>query len=166
MIGKGGLWKALRRLVLFFLLLALVSCSVQSHSDETPSAAQPTAVSEYAPSPETVVQGEAYTGKEEVAAYLKQFHELPPNFITKQEAMELGWDSAKGNLWEVTDHRSIGGDAFGNREGLLPKEKGRRYFECDINYQGGYRGAERLVYSNDGLIFYISDHYSSFIQVE
>ena len=60
---------------------------------------------------------------------------------------------------------SIGGDKFGNREGLLPKEDGRQYYECDVNYQGGYRGAERIVFSNDGLIFYTDDHYNSFTQL-
>lgn len=57
---------------------------------------------------------------------------------------------------------SIGGNKFGNREGLLPKEKGRTYYECDVNYESGYRGEERIVYSNDGLIYYTGDHYESF----
>ncbi|WP_276648398.1 ribonuclease domain-containing protein [Trichococcus flocculiformis] len=60
---------------------------------------------------------------------------------------------------------SIGGDCFGNREGLLPKKSGRTYYEADIDYDGGYRGAERIVYSNDGLIFYTDDHYESFEQL-
>jgi len=75
------------------------------------------------------------------------------------------YDPQKGNLWDVTDKMSIGGDRFGNREKLLPEEDGRVYFECDINYEGGYRGSERLVYSNDGLIFYTEDHYESFEQL-
>ncbi len=57
---------------------------------------------------------------------------------------------------------SIGGDHFGNYEGLLPDATGRKWHECDVNYSGGYRGAERLVYSNDGLIYYTEDHYESF----
>jgi guanyl-specific ribonuclease Sa len=60
---------------------------------------------------------------------------------------------------------SIGGDVFGNREGMLPKSDGRKWFECDINYSGGYRGAERIVYSNDGLIYYTNDHYKTFKQL-
>jgi len=60
---------------------------------------------------------------------------------------------------------SIGGDSFGNREGILPKKEGRKWFECDINYEGGYRGAERIVYSNDGLIYYTNDHYKTFVQL-
>jgi guanyl-specific ribonuclease Sa len=112
-----------------------------------------------------VTEGQSYSTKDEVAAYIHQFNELPPNYLTKDEAENLGWDNAEGNLWEVTDGMSIGGDFFGNREGLLPKKSGRTYYEADIDYEGGYRGAERIVYSNDGLIFYTDDHYESFEQL-
>lgn len=104
----------------------------------------------------------SYTSKEDVALYLHLYGELPPNFITKSEAGDLGWQASKGNLWEVTEQKSIGGDRFGNREGLLPDKSDRQYYECDINYEGGYRGAERIVYSNDGLVYYTPDHYESF----
>lgn len=103
-----------------------------------------------------------YSSEEEVALYLDTYGELPYNYITKEEARELGWVASEGNLWEVTDEYLIGGDRFGNREGLLPEESGRQYFEADVNYEGGYRGPERLVYSNDGLIYYTDDHYDSF----
>lgn len=111
-----------------------------------------------------VEEGGRYTAPEEVAAYLHLYSELPENFITKRMATDLGWESNKGNLWDVTDEMSIGGDNFGNREGRLPEQDGRKWYECDVNYDGGYRGAERLVYSNDGLIFYTDDHYETFIQ--
>ena len=110
-------------------------------------------------------KGKSYSSKNDVADYIYEFGELPPNYITKKEAEEAGWDKSEGNLWEVTRQKSIGGDYFGNREGLLPDSNGRKYFECDINYEGGYRGAERLVFSNDGLIFYTGDHYESFEQL-
>ena len=97
-----------------------------------------------------------------MAAYLKKFQTLPQNYITKAQAEKLGWDNTKGNLWKVTQQKSIGGDRFGNREGLLPKASGRQYYECDIDYRGGYRGAKRIIYSNDGLIFYTDDHYKTF----
>ncbi len=103
-----------------------------------------------------------YTSKEDVALYLHRYGELPVNFITKSEAGDLGWQASKGNLWDVTDQKSIGGDRFGNREELLSDNSGRLYYECDINYEGGYRGAERIVYSNDGLVYYTPDHYESF----
>ncbi len=103
-----------------------------------------------------------YSTKMEVAAYLYKFKKLPSNYITKNKAMDLGWRASEGNLWKVTDKMSIGGDKFGNFEGLLPKKNGRQYYECDINYKGGNRGPERIVFSNDGLIFYTKDHYSNF----
>ncbi|MBQ7284524.1 MAG: ribonuclease [Oscillospiraceae bacterium] len=113
---------------------------------------------------EVIYYGEPYTDTLSVSAYIYEWQELPPNYITKNEAESLGWQSNKGNLWEVADGRSIGGDKFGNREGLLPG--GENYRECDVNYAGGYRDAERLVYSTDDYdIYYTSDHYESFEQV-
>ena len=106
--------------------------------------------------------GEEYSDRDHVALYIHLYNELPPNYITKNEARGLGWDSGKGNLWEIAPGKSIGGDYFGNREGLLPKEKGRSYYECDINYEGGYRGGERIVFSDDGLVYYSEDHYENF----
>ena len=103
-----------------------------------------------------------YSTKEEVALYIHTYGELPDNFITKNKARDLGWDSSKGNLWDVADGMSIGGDRYYNNDDQLPEEKGRKYYECDINYDGGYRGAERIVFSNDGLIYYTDDHYKSF----
>ncbi len=99
---------------------------------------------------------------EQVAAYLRAHQKLPDYYLTKGEARELGWISEKGNLWDVAKGRVIGGDRFGNREGLLPDQKGRQWYEADVNYQGGFRGPERLVFSNDGLLFYTKDHYESF----
>ena len=103
-----------------------------------------------------------YNTKDEVALYIYLYGELPDNYITKNEARDLGWDSSKGNLWDVADGMSIGGDRYYNNDDQLPEEKGRKYYECDINYEGGYRGGERIVYSNDGLIYYTGDHYESF----
>lgn len=103
-----------------------------------------------------------YTSKEEVAEYLFLYGHLPDNFITKKEAKALGWVSSEGNLAEAAPGKSIGGDYFGNFEGNLPEKEGREYHECDIDSSGGYRGAKRLVYSNDGLIYYTEDHYETF----
>ncbi|MBO1264945.1 ribonuclease [Proteiniclasticum sp. SCR006] len=103
-----------------------------------------------------------YTSKDEVALYIHTYGRLPGNYIRKNDAMDLGWDASKGNLWDVTDEMSIGGDRFGNREGLLPDESGRQWYEADIDYEGGYRNALRIVYSSDGLIYYTDDHYESF----
>ena len=106
-----------------------------------------------------VEYGYDYNTPEEVALYLHAFEELPPNYITKNDAQDLGWDSRSGNLWDVAYGYSIGGDRFGNREGLLPDGS---WYECDVNYSGGYREAERLVFSDDGMICYTNDHYNSF----
>ena len=103
-----------------------------------------------------------YTSKEEVAAYLNEYGHLPSNFITKKQAKKLGWVSSEGNLGKVAPGKSIGGDYFGNYEGNLPEAKGRDYYECDIESPGGYRGAKRIVFSNDGLIYYTEDHYETF----
>ena len=116
-----------------------------------------------APDDGDVVFGEYYYTVDEVAYYLAQFDELPPNYITKQEAENLGWDSSEGNLWEVAPGMCIGGDRFGNYEKLLPADGS--YTECDVNYDGGYRGGERLVYDTDGNIWYTADHYESFEQL-
>ncbi len=107
----------------------------------------------------------SYTSKEDVALYLYTYGHLPDNFVTKNEAKKLGWDNAKGNLAEVAPGKSIGGDRFGNYEGLLPEEDGRKWTECDIGYEEGYRNGERIVFSNDGLIYYTGDHYKSFEQL-
>ncbi|MCR4697302.1 MAG: ribonuclease [Lachnospiraceae bacterium] len=106
-----------------------------------------------------------YSSKDEVALYIHTYGHLPSNYITKSEAQNLGWDSRKGNLWKVAPGKSIGGDKFGNREGLLPKADKRQYYECDIDFEGEYRNEKRIIYSNDGLIYYTGDHYNSFTQL-
>lgn len=112
---------------------------------------------------ETAVRRDGeYTSKDEVAAYLYQYGSLPDNYITKKQAKKLGWVSSEGNLHEVAPGKSIGGDFFGNYEGALPEKEGREYHECDIDTDGGYRGAKRIIYSNDGLIYYTEDHYDTF----
>lgn len=103
-----------------------------------------------------------YTSPEDVAEYLHTYGKLPGNFLSKNAARDLGWDSSKGNLWDVAPGKSIGGDHFGNYEGLLPEG---RYRECDVNYAGGYRGAERLIYGEDGGVWYTNDHYRTFTQL-
>ena len=103
----------------------------------------------------------SYTSKEDVALYIHQYGCLPNNFITKNEARNLGWKS--GSLENYVPGKCIGGDRFGNYEGLLPKAPGRTYTECDIDTLGAKsRGAKRIVFSNDGLVYYTDDHYESF----
>ena len=111
---------------------------------------------------EIISEDGTYTSKEEVAEYLHTYGHLPSNFIKKKAAQKLGWVSKEGNLWDVAPGMSIGGDYFGNYEGILPEAEDRDYYECDIDFDGSYRGAKRIVYSNDGLIYYTEDHYETF----
>lgn len=114
---------------------------------------------------ETLDKDGWYYSKEDVSLYIYTYGYLPDNYITKDEAYDLGWNSKEGNLWDVADGMCIGGDRFGNYEGLLPKESSRQYYECDIDYNGGYRNEKRIIYSNDGLIYYTEDHYESFEEI-
>ena len=103
----------------------------------------------------------SYTSKEDVALFIHLYGRLPDNFITKSEARKLGWES--GGLERYAPGKCIGGDRFGNYEGLLPNAPGRTWTECDIDTLGtNSRGAKRIVFSNDGLIYYTDDHYESF----
>ena len=102
------------------------------------------------------------TNDEIVVKYLKEHGELPDYYITKSEAKSLGWVPSKGNLCEVAPGRAIGGDIWTNRQKSLPTKSGRKYFEADLNYNCGNRNADRVVFSNDGLVFVTFDHYRSF----
>jgi len=144
--------------VLLIMLAALLQWQMGEGLPESPGPSGE-------PEQSQVVRGTDYGDREQVAEYLHLYGELPPNYLTKEEARELGWDPAEGNLWEVAPGMSIGGDRFGNREGLLPEATGRIFYECDVDYEGGFRGEDRLVYSSDGMIWYTEDHYGSFVQM-
>ena len=102
-----------------------------------------------------------YTSAEDVALYIHLYGHLPDNFITKKQAEKLGWQG--GSLEPYAPGKCIGGSRFGNYEGLLPEKEGRSYTECDIDTLGASRrGAKRIVFSYDGLIYYTEDHYESF----
>ncbi|MEC1259492.1 ribonuclease domain-containing protein [Bacillus swezeyi] len=102
---------------------------------------------------------------EGVADYIVKYGRLPDNFITKAEAAKLGWEPQKGNLAEVAPGKTIGGDIFKNREKLLPDAEGRVWREADINYTSGFRGSDRIVYSNDRLVYKTTDHYKTFTRM-
>lgn len=112
--------------------------------------------------PPSVEKNGSYTTPEDVAAYIHTFGTLPGNYLTKKDARALGWESSKGNLWDVAPGMSIGGDYFGNYEQQLPEGS---YHECDVNYEGGYRQEERLIYGEDGSIYYTNDHYQTFTRL-
>lgn len=142
------------------LLLALGTwaCSI-------PSAAPQDAQATSSAGTVQVEHGSSYTSEEEVAAYLHEYGELPPNFISKTKAKKAGWIPSEGNLEEVCPGMSIGGSVFYNDDGKLPDAEGRTWHECDIDYDGGMRGPERIVWSTDGLIYYTPDHYETFEQL-
>lgn len=108
-----------------------------------------------------IAEDGSYTTKEDVALYIHTYGRLPDNFITKKDAQALGWTG--GSLEPYAPGKCIGGSHFGNYEGILPEKEGRSYTECDIDTLGAdKRGAKRIVFSNDGLIYYTEDHYESF----
>jgi guanyl-specific ribonuclease Sa len=133
-----------------------------SVSDTTdPPKATPTQAPEKTAS--KIDENGAYYSKEDVALYINTYGKLPSNFITKDKAKSMGW-SGNGNdpVDKYASGKVIGGDKFGNYEGLLPKKSGRTYYECDIDTKGAVRGVKRIVFSNDGLIYYTEDHYEHF----
>ena len=138
------------------------------HSDpKTPAADTPEETPSDAPTieptdtPCPVSEDGEYWTKDDVALYIHLFGHLPKNYITKSKAQDLGWSG--GSLEPYAPGWSIGGGYFGNYEGLLPTKKGRKYTECDIDTRGARsRGSKRIVFSNDGLIYYTDDHYESF----
>lgn len=149
--------KRLFRALLPLLMVALLITGCSSTS--------PTGTDTASGSAPQITENGTYTSKEDVALYIHTYQKLPTNFITKKEAQKLGWDSQKGNLDKVAKGKSIGGGRFGNYDKKLPEAKGRIWKECDINYEGGYRGSERIIYSSDGLIYYTNDHYNSFKEI-
>lgn len=105
------------------------------------------------------------TAPQDITDYIFAHGTLPDNFLTKSEARQLGWDSSQNYVSDVAPGYSIGGDRFGNYEGLLPDASGRKWYEADANYTAGPRGAERILYSSDGLVYYTNDHYQTFTEM-
>lgn len=128
---------------------------------EATATPKPTATPAPTPTPCPVTEDGVYDSKDEVALYIHLYRHLPSNYITKSKAEKLGWPG--GSLEPYAPGKCIGGGRFGNYEGLLPNAKGRQYYECDIGTLGARsRGPKRIIYSNDGLIYYTPDHYESF----
>ena len=164
--SKTG-WAFLRRFGAVFAALMLVLALFAPGALAKKNKSTPTPLPTATPAPQeiSVEKGGEYSDKDHVALYLHLYGELPANYITKKEAQALGWVSSKGNLWKVAPGKSIGGDYFGNYEQLLPTKKGRSWHECDIDFDGQYRNAKRILYSTDGLIYYTEDHYETFVQI-
>lgn len=157
-------------LLALVMLFSLVGCGTDAPvQDETNLPQQEQQDAQNAPSEDADMPDEtaqidedgSYTTKDDVALYIHTYGHLPDNFITKKDAQALGW--LGGSLEPYAPDKCIGGSRFGNYEGLLPEADGRTYTECDIDTLGAdSRGAKRIVFSNDGLIYYTEDHYKSF----
>ena len=148
--------------VLIALVLAILAALFGVPGEEeahVPSAEQIVAAQVMDDGSSLITADGIYTSKKDVALYIHTYGCLPDNFITKDEARDLGWEG--GGLENYAPGMCIGGDRFGNYEGLLPED--RDYTECDIDTLGAKsRGAKRIVFSDDGLIYYTDDHYESF----
>lgn len=149
--------------VLFLTLMVMAGCGTTQIGNEKKVATDRPSTIEETNEP---AQSKPLTDFGEVASYIRKHHSLPDNFITKKDAEKLGWNAKEGNLNEVAPGKSIGGDIFRNREGKLPKKKGRIWYEADMNYFKGFRGKDRLLFSNDGLIYKTEDHYDTFQQMK
>lgn len=102
----------------------------------------------------------AYYSKDDVAKYIRTYGRLPKNFITKNQARQLGWTG--GPLEPYAPGKAIGGDHFGNYENKLPWG---RYKECDIDTKGKPRGSKRIIFSEDKRLYYTFDHYNTFEKI-
>lgn len=162
--------KILSLLLAVLLLLGVVGCGAAAAPSPAPTAV-PSVAETVAPATETpdipedspvlIPEDGSYDSKEDVALYIHLYGHLPSNYMTKKEAQDLGWSG--GSLETFAPGMCIGGSRFGNYEGLLPEADGRTYTECDIDTLGAMsRGAKRIVFSNDGLIYYTDDHYETF----
>ena len=168
---KGLLGKKLKGIVSLAVLAAIVVCAlvVQATGGLSDNGAVQEVgggqVQQASAGAVSVSEDGSYTSRDEVALYVHTYGKLPGNFITKKEAKERGWVAEEKNLAEACPGKSIGGDRFYNDDGLLPDADGRCWTECDIDYVCGARGAKRVVFSNDGLVYYTHDHYKSFEQL-
>ena len=154
-----------KKLPLWGALLLIALYLIFGMGPKVPEAAEPVyptdSVQEVTEEAWVLAQDGTFYTKEDVALYIHTYGHLPDNYITKDQARDLGWEG--GGLSDIAPGKCIGGDRFGNYEGLLPDAPGRTWTECDIGtLDQNSRGAQRIVFSNDGLIYYTDDHYESF----
>lgn len=113
-------------------------------------------------SPAALDEGGEYTSAEDVALYLHLYAHLPQNFIAKKDARRARLERRRaGRLRRRQMHRRRPVRKLRRTSAGRAR---REYHECDIDtLHAASRGAKRIVYSNDGLIYYTEDHYESFI---
>lgn len=100
----------------------------------------------------------------ETVTSLRKDGTLTARYVTKREAEKHGWRPGD-DLCRTSRGKAIGGDSFANREGKLPRGPGRSWHEADLDFACGKRGAKRLVWSSDGMIYVTTDHYATFREV-
>ena len=165
-----GRKKLIRFSKLFAVLLAavLLLCACSANAVETAKRKKNTAAPAVTETP-AVAEPTAEPGPldeaQRIADYIFEHGELPDNFITKKEAQALGWDKYVNKVSDVAPGKSIGGDYFGNYEKQLPVVQGRKYYEADCYYFGGDRNEYRIIYSNDGHVWFTGDHYQTFTEL-
>ena len=97
--------------------------------------------------------------------YLSHFGFLPDYYISLENANQMGYDPKKNFLSSVIPDKTLFKGIYKNKNGHLPEKPGRIWYEADINYTGGKRGTNRILFSNDELIFVTYDHYHTFVEI-
>ncbi|WP_272687217.1 ribonuclease domain-containing protein [Providencia sp. PROV149] len=157
-----------KRIISMLLMAVLIALSLYFNAgeqQEKKQAEKPASTSEQAIQNQHVQQIDELTKQANVVGYMQKHHQLPRFYVTKKEARLAGWNPKQGNLCDVLPGKAIGGDRFSNREQRLPIAPNRQWYEADLNYNCGHRGADRLLYSSDGMIYITRDHYKSFQEI-
>ncbi|ELZ5938724.1 ribonuclease [Providencia stuartii] len=157
-----------KRIISMLLMAVLIALSLYFNAgeqQEKKQAEKPASTSEQAIQNQHVQQIDELTKQANVVGYMQKHHQLPRFYVTKKEARWAGWNPKQGNLCDVLPGKAIGGDRFSNREQRLPIAPNRQWYEADLNYNCGHRGADRLLYSSDGMIYITRDHYKSFQEI-
>ena len=96
--------------------------------------------------------------------WIANIGELPKYYASYEYALSKGWRPRKWPSNFIPNQMITRGQYF-NDDGHLPSAPGRVWFEADINYKLGKRNSQRVLWSNDGLIFVTYDHYETFYEI-
>ncbi|MEQ4623935.1 ribonuclease domain-containing protein [Providencia manganoxydans] len=157
-----------KRVISLVLMAILIVLSLYFNTGEQQGAKQadkPVTTTEQTIEVQNAQKIDELTKQANVVSYLQKHQQLPSFYITKKAARDAGWNPKQGNLCEALPGKAIGGDRFSNREKQLPTAPNRQWYEADLNYNCGHRGADRLLYSSDGMIYVTADHYKSFEKI-
>ncbi len=95
---------------------------------------------------------------------LMNYKKLPDYYVTEDDLSPLGWRFGD-KVSKYVDNKMYANGVYKNNNGHLPKAEGRIWYEADINYSGGKRNSQRILWSNDGLMFVTYDHYETFYEI-